>query len=230
MSSVVERLMAGFQELFFNECFNAKTIIDLGCGFGTWGHTIRSMVIQGGDQAYIVGCDVFRPFLVKNKNYNPYDDLVLCDARFLPFQPKCANIVLSFEMIEHLDKKSGYSFLENLDKLATDRLVLSTPYGYLLQHDTDEILFEEHKSVWSDKDFEKKGFKVRKSGIGLNLEMAFGKHSMLNIINKIALLKSKNKWTGIMILAEKHKEKQKMSLQTYEERVKLAIGNKKNRF
>jgi SAM-dependent methyltransferase len=225
MSSAVERLMAGFQELFFSEHFEGKTIIDLGCGFGTWGHTIRSMVIQGGNRAYIVGCDIFRPFLVRNKKYNAYDDLVLCDARYLPFQPKSADIVLSFEMIEHMNKTSGIAFLISLDHLSKDRIVLSTPCGFLEQHDISETLFEEHKSFWSDKDFAENGFQVRKYGLGLNMELAFRSFNVLSLIYKVALLRSRNKWKGVMLMAEKRQRKHSGLLESYEERLKLALNS-----
>jgi SAM-dependent methyltransferase len=207
MSSAVERIMPGFKNFLGNEHLDGKTIIDIGCGFGTWGHAIRSFVFRGGDKAYLVGCDIFRPFILKNKKYNPYDDLVLCDARHLPFQRKCADIVLSLEMIEHLDKELGFKFLENLDVLSKDRILVSTPYGYLEQHDTDETQFEEHKSVWYAKDFKKKGYIVRKYGIAWNLEALFYKLNLFSILNRIALLESKGNWTGVVLLAEKHPRK-----------------------
>ena len=225
MSSAVERLMAGFQELFFSEHFEGKTVVDLGCGFGTWGHTIRSMIIQGGNHAYIIGCDIFRPFLVRNKKYNAYDELVLCDARCLPFQQKSADIVLSFEMIEHMDKNSGIAFLISLDNLCKDRIVLSTPCGFLEQHDIDETLFEEHKSSWVDKDFSENGFQVRKYGLGLNMESTFRSFNILSLIYRFSLMRSRNKWKGYMLMAEKRQQKSMRPSESYEERLKLALNS-----
>lgn len=223
MSSAVERLMAGFQEIFFSEDFNDKVVIDFACGLGTWGHTIRSMIIQGGDKAYMVGCDVFKPFLIKNKKYNPYDDLVLCDARYLPFQSKCANIVLCFEMIEHMDKDEGLDFLSELDNLSMDRLVLSTPSGYMEQHDQCGVQFEEHKSFWLDKDFKRKGFRVRKYGFGLNMESTLQNLKLTGVITKVHYLRYRNKWNGLMILAEKNNASKKNPQLTYNERVELLV-------
>jgi SAM-dependent methyltransferase len=223
MSSAVDRLMAGFQETFFREDFEGETIIDFACGFGTWGHTIRSMIIQGGDKAYIVGCDVFKPFLVKNKKYNPYDDLVLCDAHYLPFQNKCANVVLCFEMIEHMDKSSGYTFLSDLDNLAKDRLVLSTPNGYMEQDNAGELQFEEHKSFWLDKDFQQNGFCVKKFGMGINLEFTFRNLRITNVMDKIDRLRSRNRWNGVMLLAEKNHSSDHKSALTYSERAQLLV-------
>jgi len=215
--------MAALQQISCNGDFATKTIIDFACGFGTWGHTIRSMVVQGGDKAYIIGCDIFKKFLNKNKKYNPYDDLVLCDGRYLPFQSKCANMVLCFEMIEHLDKKTGYTFIADLDDLTKDRLVLSTPNGYLEQHDIGEMQFEEHKSIWLEKDFLQEGFNVRKYGTGLNLEFIFRKLRIFDTINRIELLISRNKFIGVMIVAEKNHITKPVRPLTYFERLQLLL-------
>jgi SAM-dependent methyltransferase len=212
--------MAGFQEKFFSQDFTGKVVIDFACGFGTWGHTIRSMAIQGGDKAYIVGCDAFKPFLAKNKAYNPYDDLVLCEAHHLPFQEKCADIVLCFEMIEHMDKAAGYNFLANLDSLARERLVLSTPNGYMEQHDTGDLEFEEHKSFWLSKDFEQAGFTVRKCGMGLNWEFKFRSLGLSNAIDRVELLRSKGKWNGVMLVAEKNHSGAQKQVFDYGERAR----------
>ncbi len=223
LSSAVDKLMAGFQGTFFKEDFTDKVIVDFACGFGTWGHTIRSMIFQGGDGAYLVGCDVFRPFLVKNKKYNPYDDLVVCDGRYLPFREKCANIVLCFEMIEHMDKGEGLTLLVNLENMAKDKLVLSTPNGFMEQHNPDKIQFEEHKSFWLDKDFERNGFRVLKTGKGLEWEFFMRNFRLINAIDRIELLRSKNKWNGVMLIAEKNLSKVEQSTLDYNERAKLLI-------
>ena len=213
--------MPGFQSVFFQEDFSEKIIIDFACGFGTWGHVIRSMIFQGGDKAYMVGCDVFKAFLKKNKKYNPYDDLIVCDARYLPFKEKSANIVLCFEMIEHMDKPEGFTLLSQLDIIAKDKLVLSTPNGFMEQHGTESIQFEEHKSFWLAKDFEQKGFRVLKTGKGLEWESIARSLRLINVIDRLDLLRFRNKWHGIMIVAEKNLSKVEKSTLNYNEQAEL---------
>lgn len=178
MASAVDRLVPGFMDSLSKELsagLQEKIIVDLGCGFGIWGHILRSWSHIGGSEAYMIGCDVSLKILQKTKKYNPYDEMIICDIKFLPFREKYVDIIIALEVVEHLNKNEGMKFLISLSTLAREKIVISTPYGLYKQHDTYEYQFEEHKSFWTEKDFTKAGYNVNKYGIGLNLEVFFKK-------------------------------------------------------
>jgi len=180
---------------------HGKVVLELGCGFGAWGHLLRA--ISEGESCYIVGCDIFKPYLQKLRNFCPYDDLVLCDARNPPFRPRSANIIMAFEIIEHLDKNEGVKFLFTLQDLCDEKIIVSTPYGYYKQGGSRNNKFEQHTSAWSRKDFENASYIVNTYGFGIELENVIRKlhlESLWQIITKSIL---KAKWSRCMLVATK---------------------------
>jgi len=67
-----------------------KSFLDVGCGFGCWGHKIRAY----SDPSYLASIDVWKPYLLGIKHKNIYDDIILTDALHLPLK-KSINIVLA---------------------------------------------------------------------------------------------------------------------------------------
>jgi len=137
-----------------------KIILDLGCGKGLWGYLIKSE--KEGDLGYMIGLDVSKDYLIFVKKHNIYDDLVLASASALPFRDKCIDIILASEVIEHLPKSDGLLLLVQMQKIAREKIIITTPNGFLpTKH---KLLLESHKSGWYVKDFRSLGYKVR--GIG----------------------------------------------------------------
>ncbi|MGD2066983.1 MAG: class I SAM-dependent methyltransferase, partial [Candidatus Bathyarchaeota archaeon] len=95
MSSEFTRMVNGFFKIVNNLDFDSKTVADFGCGFGRWGHIIRSEAGSGGNNAFVVGCDAFRPSLQQAKKYSPYDELVVCDIRQPPFKENAFDITIA---------------------------------------------------------------------------------------------------------------------------------------
>jgi 2-polyprenyl-3-methyl-5-hydroxy-6-metoxy-1,4-benzoquinol methylase len=124
-----------------------KTVIDCGCGYGRWGHLVRSSINMGGDKAYMIGCDVFEPYLKVLKKYNPYDDLVKCDIRMLPFRGRSVDVIIAIEVLEHMEKGEGYVFIAALEKLCREALIISSPVGEWKQEVLDENVFQMHRST-----------------------------------------------------------------------------------
>lgn len=140
-----------------------KSFLDVGCGFGCWGHKIRAY----SDPSYLVGIDVWKPYLLKIKHKKIYDDLILADALHLPFKEKSINIILACEIIEHLPKFKGKIFLNTLEKISTDKIILSTPNFRYLQDEVRGNPFEKHISFWRYSDFPKE-YKIY--GIGFHIK------------------------------------------------------------
>jgi ubiquinone/menaquinone biosynthesis C-methylase UbiE len=147
---------------FIPDC-KGKNVLDVGCGKGIWGYTLRSL--KNGEDAYIVGADIAEHFLKFTKRFRVYDDVVLCDVKMLPFKQKSFDVALATEIVEHLPKVDGWSFLRYLKELARQRVVVTTPNG---EWGVSEILERvdrlRHLSGWMVADFRKLGFHVKGFG------------------------------------------------------------------
>ena len=203
MSSLVNRLIDGFVNCLRNERLDDKTVLDLGCGFGTWGHMMRTMAYLGGHKSYIVGCDIFIPYLKIVKKHNPYDDLVLCDARFPPFRDKSVDIIIAFELIEHLEKQEARWCLANWPKLCRKSIFVSTPYGWLPQEETRDNKFQKHRSAWTEGELKRMSYKVVKCGIGANFENILNRLHLFGFLHRVTRWRFHGNWGGIMIIAKK---------------------------
>jgi len=103
------------------------TILDVGCGPGLFFRKLRKRLRPH----YAVGVDLFLPFLALSANRRTYDDLVLCDARALPFKKKSFEAVLCTEVVEHLEKQDSIKLILQLEIMAYRKVVITTPVGYL---------------------------------------------------------------------------------------------------
>ena len=138
-----------------------KRVLDVGCGHGIWGFLMQSE--RSGSESYVVGMDLFKPYLKHCKKYRVYDDLVLCHVSKFPFRKRSFDLVLACDLIEHLSKHKGYYFLEEIEKTGI-KIILSTPNGFKKQKATDLPYTEAHKSAWRPSDFINRGYKVH--GLG----------------------------------------------------------------
>jgi hypothetical protein len=143
------------------------TLLDCGCGRGKWGYAIKtSPFYKDLNNCLLVGCDIYLLNLKFVKYHKIYDDVVLCDACFLPFRRKSIDLVLACELIEHLDKKHGFIFLDELDLIFNYAIIISTPRIFFKNILLKNLLerkanpFELHKSLWSANEFRKKGYRV----------------------------------------------------------------------
>jgi len=142
-----------------------KIVLDLGCGRGIWGYLMRSE--RMGDNAYLIGIDLYKPYLQFCKKYQVYDNILIADVRFLPFKDKSVDVVLAIEIIEHLEKDEGYKFIDNIERICKEKIIISTPNGWREQNAINEPQSQRHKSSWTVKYFKKRGYKIR--GFGLKI-------------------------------------------------------------
>ena len=140
----------------------ASSVVDIGCGKGALGSTMRHW---RGRTRYTVGVDAYVPYLRYCQKQRLYDELVACDVRFLPFVNRAFEDVLSIEVIEHLPKTEGLRLLEELERIGSKQLVISTPYGYMEMYHKNLVPLEDslmkHRSGWLPEEFARRGYTVR---------------------------------------------------------------------
>lgn len=141
-------------------------VLDIGVGFGKNGYIIRVF----NQPKLLVGSDIFPPYLKICKFHRVYDDVVLHDASILPYKNKAFDVVLASEVIEHLDERAGINLLNEVERVARERIIVITPNkaeirgGALTPAGFNP--WEAHKSAWTVGDFKKRGYKIFSIGFG----------------------------------------------------------------
>jgi SAM-dependent methyltransferase len=184
---VMKAVGFGFEEIPFN------SFLDCACGYGKWGFLTRVWLNLSGKHGYVVGCDIWVPYLKFCKQHHVYDDEVRCDARAIPFRDQSFDIVFACEVLEHLSKFQGRKMISEVERVMAKRLVMTTPNGLYPQDTSDGNQFQKHRSAWSSIELQGLGFEV--VGVGgfptskksLLLRL-FGRESGLTALSSLVLL------------------------------------------
>jgi len=136
---------------------DSRTFLDVGCGKGVMGCLLRIY----REPKRIVGVDVFNPYLEFVRKMGMYDSVLRLDVSEsqLPFERNEFDIVFCLEVIEHLEKDRGLRLLQELERVGR-RVIVSTPGSFAAQAHFDGNVNQEHKSQYTVKDFEGRGYRV----------------------------------------------------------------------
>lgn len=138
-----------------------KNILDVGCG---WGQPMKIMQLNKHG-FHVIGVDIFRPYLIEAKRNKTHNEYVLCDVRKLPFKQKSFDTVLCMEVIEHLEKEEAIRLIEDMEKIARKKIIITTPVGFWVDYGRNGNPYQIHKSGFYPEDFKSKGYNVRAFGI-----------------------------------------------------------------
>lgn len=134
------------------------TVLDVACGL-----SLKSKYIPASIR---VGVDIYPEYFKHIKSDVPYT-VIKYDVRKLNeiFMPKSFDVVIAFDIIEHLEKEEGLKLLEDCERIARKAVVIETPSGYVPQN--IDILghgghhWQTHRSGWINRDFSKRGYEVK---------------------------------------------------------------------
>ena len=129
------------------------SLLDIGCGENS---PIKYVVERG----YSVGLDTFKPSILKSKRAKLHDDYVLASVSHLCFKPKSFQTAVLVEVLEHLSKSDGYKIIDQIEDLAKNRVLVSTPNGFLKQQEIEGNVNQKHLSGWTVIELENLGFNV----------------------------------------------------------------------
>ena len=144
-----------------------EKILDLGCGYGHWGHLARThyAALQSA-RVTITGVDLFEGNVTLCRGMGVYDEVVHEDVlAFLARQADGAfDSIIAAELIEHFSREDGAKLLDQLDRVAAKVVVVSTP-NYAAYRGGGETMvgfneWEHHLSQWAPVDFRARGYKV----------------------------------------------------------------------
>ncbi len=137
-----------------------KSILDVGCGFGQ-----PMSFLNRHKQFFVVGADIFKPYLMKCREQGNHDNLVMCDVRHLPFKDKSFDAVVSMELLEHLEKDEGDKLLRDFEAISRHQIIISTPVGKYEQHTYHDNPYQEHRCIRTPSQFTQLGYQVRGHGL-----------------------------------------------------------------
>ena len=139
---------------------SSKTMLDVGCGKG---EPVKFINRKGRYLA--VGFDAFEPYLKECQEDKIHNTYIQGDVRYLPFMDDSFDLIICLEVLEHLERDDGEKLLKELERVASQQVILSTPVGKYKQDVFDGNPHQEHKYTWSPNEMKLKGYRVK--GIGL---------------------------------------------------------------
>lgn len=166
-------------------------VLDIGCGYGKCGYLTKidywytRSGRKGAELRYIVGADLHVNYLTFVKHHNIYNDVVLCDAKRLPFKNSVFETVLFLEVIEHMVKEEGITSLREAERVANRLVVVSTPSFFMKQQEKDDNIFQRHLSKWTVKDFLKLGYTVIFGSFPLERLYNYLQHFLVKLTYKL---------------------------------------------
>lgn len=130
-----------------------ETVLDVGCG------KLSPMRFLRGPR--LVGLDGYAPDLEAARRNRTHNEYICGDVRALPklFPGRRFDACVALDVIEHLPKEEGWRMLESMEALATRRVIIFTPNGFVPQKSKDGDL-QEHLSGWTAAEMRPRGYQV----------------------------------------------------------------------
>jgi hypothetical protein len=141
-----------------------QSILDVGVGFGKWGHLFREYtdILEAEQdparyerrhwQVRIDGIEGFAAYVTEMHRYL-YNEIHIGDmCEVLPRLPQY-DVVFLGEVVEHLEKPRGEQLLRDAVAHAQKAVIVSTPKYETEQEDLCANKLERHRSVWAARDF-----------------------------------------------------------------------------
>lgn len=137
------------------------TVLDVGCG--------NSSVLQHLDVKSSTGVDAYAPWLEESRHKAIHDEYICADLCKFDTQ-KHYDTVISFDVVEHLEKQHSVKLVERMERWA-DNVLIVTPSGYapgaeshvedFTGDDDYHLELLSHKCYWTAAEFRKRGYTVR---------------------------------------------------------------------
>lgn len=148
---LIEKSEEHYYKIIADELKGCKTVLDVGCGVNSpLGKIPKTFYLEGVDLVSKNEVSKFHDKFVKKNIMNIYSI----------YKPNSFDAVVFLNCIEHLKRSDGKKMLEDLEKIAKKKIIISTPNGFLTQDPQPGNPYQEHISGWYVKDFKGKGYRV----------------------------------------------------------------------
>jgi len=149
-------------------------ILDVGCGFGRWGYLCTTNYWETHNPPQppavpeITGCDGYLPNVYLARRSSSYTRVIHTIFPPLPFKDNSFDTVLLLEVIEHLNDGDGRKLIDESKRVASYRVVISTPNWSAFREAHTTITgwnpLEAHLSYWPRHVLRRLGFKLYGAG------------------------------------------------------------------
>lgn len=152
-----------------------KTLIDLGCGDGSF-----TKDISFGKGWKMTGVELYDDSIKRAQNLGIYDQIIKSDVTELPkISSKKYDVVMCIQVIEHLSKEAGERVLKEWEKLAKNKIIVATPVGFMkfdrVERKKDKNKLQKHLSGWKPEEFKERGYRV----YGQGLKLVYGESGLV---------------------------------------------------
>lgn len=137
----------------------SDSVLDVGSGLG--------VLLEYYESRLIVALDIHRPYLEHRVYRAPHVIPLNADAKMLDqlFLPNSFSAVTMIDSLEHFTKEDGTSILQQMEKIAKNRIVIFTPRGFFPQEGVDHYnlqgeIYQNHYSGWEAGELENIGYQV----------------------------------------------------------------------
>jgi len=129
-------------------------VLDIGCGAMS---PLRFFHFK-----HSTGMDIFKPAIEKAKQHGTHNEYYEMNTAQLAkhFKPKSFEACTAIDLIEHLSRADGIALMNTMESIASKKVIIFTPNGFLNQEEYDNNPHQVHKSGWTVNDFTKRGYKV----------------------------------------------------------------------
>lgn len=134
---------------------DCKSILDIGCGKS-------SLLKYFPKSIYSEGVEAFEPYIEESRKqgiHNKYHKMDVLQIQEV-FPKSSFECVYAGDVIEHLEKDDGLRLIKTMEKIASKKVIIYTPNGFLPIGERDGNKWYIHKSGWYVEEMQKLGFKV----------------------------------------------------------------------
>jgi len=129
------------------------TVLDVGCG--------NASPLRFLSELQLTGVDGYPPAVEEARTAGTHDRYLTANVVEIgeAFREEQFDACVALDVIEHLQKEDGWRMLEQMERLATKRVVIFTPNGFIPQKSQHGDL-QEHLSGWEAQEMRQKGYRV----------------------------------------------------------------------
>ena len=156
------RSSAGFRRLLLSliyeldeELRGYQSVLDLGCGSSSPIREIRWPF-------HSVGVDIFAPAVEESRRQEIHDEYHVSNVMDIGrrFAERSVDCVIALDLIEHLEKDKGEKLIDMMETIASKKVIIFTNNGYFPQGAYDGNEWQAHRSGWSGREMQERGYRV----------------------------------------------------------------------
>ena len=142
---------------YIAEDLHPHRVLDLGCGIGLYGATVRVMHREKAEGIDFIGVDGFLPYLMQETARGYYRSLIWAKIEDVingVIKVK-ADLTICMDVIEHFEKYAAMAILK-----MSGKMIISTPLFNLKQGEIAGNKLEEHQCWFTERELNGLGFRT----------------------------------------------------------------------